>query len=566
MTRSGLEASRREEQDRLEPIQRRVDELIQLYGSPQASVAQLLCDGNPPDNVAFRFVEQDLSYRDMTYGELRARSERFAAALWGIGVGPGDRVATLMGKTPDFVVAALAIWRLGAVQVPLFTAFAWPAIELRLNASHARVLICDSDQRAKVSESTSDSFRVISGCGNGDRGSGLLREGDLDFFELLESAPQGFPAAALGGDAPMIHIFTSGTTGRPKGVVMPTRALATCTTYLEFSVDVRSDDRYWNAADPGWAYGLFCAILAPMCEGVTSLLLNSGFSAQLTADVLGRFGVTNLAAAPTVYRSLRASGLERPAGLKLRCASSAGEPLTPEVNQWAREWLGVDVFDHYGQTEAGMMVCNHHHPDLRSPLREGSMGRDLPGWRTVVLEPDRDVPAPAGELGRLAVDLRGSPLAWFEGYDGERDRSSEKFSPDGRWYLTGDTARRDEDNFVYFSARDDDVIIMAGYRIGPIEIESVLMKHPAVAECAVIAVPDAVRGEVMEAFITLGPALKPSAELERELQQLVKTSYAAHAYPRRVHFVESLPKTPSGKVQRYLLREQRRNENVNSGG
>lgn len=552
-------------EDRLAGIQIRIDNLLDLYGSPQGSVAHFLCDAHPEDNIAFRFVDRDLTEREMTFGELRELSERFAAGLAQLGVKPGDRVATLMGKTADLVVAVLGIWRLGAVQVPLFTAFARPAIELRLTASRTRVLVCDSDQRAKIDAESSANFQVITCRSDDEQDRGVFRESDLDFAELLNSATLGFPTAALGGDAPMIHIFTSGTTGRPKGVVLPIRFLATTRAYMEFSLDVRADDRYWNAADPGWAYGLFFGLVGPMCLGITSLLLNAGFSAELTMKVISRFGITNLAAAPTVYRSLRASGLDRTTGLQLRCASSAGEPLTPEVNLWAREWLGVEVFDHYGQTEQGMMVSNPHHPDLRSPLRAGSMGQDAPGWRTAILALDDDVPLPTGEVGRLAVDLERSPLAMFSGYDGDEERSKEKFSRDGRWYFTGDTARKDQDGYVYFSSRDDDVIIMAGYRIGPIEIESILSSHPAVEECAVIAAPDEVRGELLEAFVTVGSSFEPSAQLAGELQELVKTNYGAHAYPRRVHFVKSLPKTASGKIQRFALREKRRDEIVNSG-
>ena len=310
------------------------------------------------------------------------------------------------------------------------------------------------------------------------------------------------------------------------------------------------------------AYGLFYAVVGPLCLGARSLLPHAGFSAELTAQVLSGFEVTNFAAAPTVYRSLRASGVTRPDGLQLRRASSAGEPLTPEVNQWASDWLGVEVFDHYGQTETGMLICNHHHPALARPLRPGSMGQDMPGWRSVVLDTDRDDPAPSGTLGRIAFDLEASPLAWFPGYDGDPERSAEKFSSDGAWYLTGDAGTKDADGYVFFSARDDDVMIMAGYRIGPFDVESVLATHPAVAECAVIAAPDEIRGEVIEAYVALRSGHIGSESLTVELQQLVKDQFAAHAFPRRVHYVDELPKTPSGKIQRFILRQQRRQENT----
>jgi acetyl-CoA synthetase len=299
-------------------------------------------------------------------------------------------------------------------------------------------------------------------------------------------------------------------------------------------------------------------VIASLSLGVPSILLHAGFSAELTWRAMDEFRVTNFTAAPTVYRSLRASGLPVPKGLALRCASSAGEPLTPEVNAWAEETFGVQVHDHYGQTEMGMLINNHQFPALRRPIRPGSMGHPMPGWSLHVLHEDRDDVAPPGTVGRIAVDLATSPLTWFRGYEGDPVKSAEKFSPDGRWYYTGDVARVDDDGYFHFSSRDDDVIIMAGYRIGPFEVESVLVTHPAVAECAVIAAPDEVRGEVLEAYVVLQDGQEPSDALVAELQHLVKTRFAAHAYPRAVHFADALPKTPSGKIQRYVLRAQRR--------
>jgi acetyl-CoA synthetase len=227
------------------------------------------------------------------------------------------------------------------------------------------------------------------------------------------------------------------------------------------------------------------------------------------------------------------------------------------VNDWAVDALGVPVHDHYGQTESGMLVNNHHHPVLRRPLEPGSMGSAMPGWSVHVLYEDRDDVAPAGTLGRIAVDVPASPLAWFTGYPDAPDRSAEKFSADRRWYLTGDSGRLGPDGYFRFSSRDDDVIIMAGYRIGPFDVESVLATHPQIAECAVIAAPDPVRGEVLEAYAVLRDPDAACGALEGELQRLVKTRFAAHAYPRAVHFVDALPKTPSGKIQRFVLRDRR---------
>jgi acetyl-CoA synthetase len=540
-----------------------VRELLALYDSPDTGVAHVLCDGHPADAVAYTVVEADLSSRALTYGELKVLSETFAEALAARGIGPGDRVATLMGKSVDYLVTVLGIWRLGAVHVPLFTAFAPSAIALRLNGSDARAVVCDPAQRAKLTGLAGPWFVVVSGStvDNSAMDNAAVDDtNDVAFAELMARHGPGRPAAVLGADAPIIHIYTSGTTGQPKGVVVPTRALAGFRAYGEFALGLTPDDLYWCAADPGWAYGLYFGILSSLTGAIPSLMVNAQFAPGLTWRVLERFPVTNLAAAPTVYRALRASTDPPPAGLALRCASSAGEPLTPEVNEWAVHVLGVPVHDHYGQTEAGMLVNNHHHPELAAPLRPGSMGRGMPGWRVVVLREDEDEEAPVDTLGRIAVDVAASPLAWFRGYLNDPAKSQEKFTADGRWYLTGDAGRMDADGYVYFSARDDDVIIMAGYRIGPFEVESVLATHPAVAECAVIAVPDQIRGEVLEAFVVPREPDAGTPELGRELAQHVKTGFAAHAYPRLVHFVAELPKTPSGKIQRYVLRQRRREE------
>ena len=530
-------------------IHRRVEDLVSLFGRPQACAAELLCDRHADDVVAFTVVEPDLSGRDWTFGELRSRSARLATALAELGAGPGDRVATLLGKSAELVVTVLAIWRIGAVHVPLFTALAPPAIATRLGGSGARIVVTEPSQRAKLGpdDDIPAAWRltVIT--------TGAGAEGDHRFADLLQAPPQPAPVA-MGGDATLIELFTSGTTGAAKGVPVPLWAVSSMLAYQEFGLDHQESDVFWNAADPGWAYGLYHAIVGPLGLGRRSLLVHSGFSAALTWTVLAAFGVTNFTAGPTVYRALRAAEDLVPPGIALRHCSSAGEPLPPEVSEWAERVLGVPVLDHYGQTELGMAVANAWHPELRVPQRPGSMGRALPGWRLDALKPESAEPAAPGERGRLAVELAASPLMWFTGYRGARGRAAERFTPDRRWYLTGDTVVKDADGTFRFTARDDDIILMAGYRIGPSEVESVLQAHPAVSEAAVVAVPDELRGEVVAAHVVVRPGCASGPELARELQDLVKTRFAAHAYPRIVRFVPELPKTPSGKLRRSAVR------------
>ncbi len=542
--------------------QERLEQLLERYAAP-LTTADVLCDVHDPQAIAYRFVRADASIDTLTYGQLSEESGRFAAALAALGVTRGDRVATLMGKGRDLIVTLMGIWRIGAVHVPLFTAFAPPAIALRLEGSAAKLVICDAAQEPKLApgqDIRADApWRVVTTGPGGARGLALA---DL----LAAGHPPVEPALLAPGD-PLIHIYTSGTTGAPKGVIVPVRGLAAFQAYAEFGLGLRlePDEVFWNAADPGWAYGLYCGILACLTTGTSGVMTEGGFDAAQTWQVMARLGVTGFAAAPTVYRSLGASGIAPPDGLVLRRASSAGEPLTPDINAWAQTALGVTVHDHYGQTEMGMVINNHHHPRLRHSLKTGSMGHAMPGWRAVVLKEDCDEPAATGEVGRVAMDLRNSPLAYFTGYHGQPEKSAEKFSPDGQWYYTGDVGFADEEGYFHFSSRDDDLIMMAGYRIGPFEVESVLCGHPGVVESAAIAAPDPIRGEVMECFVVLHAGVAATDELAVELQQWVKTRYAAHAYPRVVHFVEAMPKTPSGKIQRVVLKQQRWDEIAAAG-
>ena len=485
-----------------------VQEWLRAYGADEVRPAALLCDryAGDPSRLALRYEDAAGNRRELSYAELRDLSSRCAGVLRSLGVGPGDRVATLLPKSPELMIATLAIWRLGAAHVPLFTAFGPQAISYRLQGSAARAFVTDSANRAKLDGAGVPLPRIITVTSDG-----VPREGDLDFWPTLESAaPVSEPAAVL-GDAPMIVIYTSGTTGQPKGVQIPVRALAAFEAYMRFGIELRPDDVFWNIADPGWAYGLYYALIGPLLLGQTTLFYNAPFNAADTYRVLRDYGITNFAAAPTVYRALRSSG-EQPEGVKLRVLSSAGEPLNPDVVSWASETLGAPLHDHYGQTEVGMVANNHHRPDLQRPLRPGSMGHAMPGFRVVVIDEEGREAGP-GQEGQIAIDVPASPLFPFGGYLGEPERTRDRYTRDGRFYLTGDSASQDADGYTFFSGRSDDIIISAGYRIGPFEVESALIGHPAVAEAAVVGKPDELRGEIVIAYVVLRSGFAPSEEL-----------------------------------------------------
>ncbi|MDF9619127.1 AMP-binding protein [Pseudomonas entomophila] len=474
-----------------------------------------------------------------TFDQLQAMAARFANVLKAQGVEAGDRVAGLMPRTPELLVTILATWRLGAVYLPLFTAFGPKAIEHRLEQSHAKVVVTDRMNRPKLDE--------VLGCPpivTVDAAEGL------DFHQALNAADSVCEPVMRRGDDPFLLMFTSGTTGPAKPLEVPLRAIVAFQGYMRDAIDLRPEDSFWNLADPGWAYGLYYAVTGPLSLGHATTFYDGPFSVESCARVIDKLGITNLAGSPTAFRLLIAAGEAFSAPIKgrLRVVSSAGEPLNPEVIRWFADELGVTIHDHYGQTELGMVLCNHH--ALLHPVHLGSAGFAIPGHRIVVVD-EQGSELPAGQPGILAVDREQSPLCWFAGYHGQPTKAFV-----GRYYLSGDTVELNQDGSISFVGRSDDVITTSGYRVGPFDVESALVEHPAVVEAAVIGKPDLERTELIKAFVVLGLGYEGSPELEDVLRQHVRQRLYAHAYPREIEFVGELPKTPSGKLQRFILRNQ----------
>ncbi|MFW5417952.1 AMP-binding protein [Nocardiopsis sp. CNT-189] len=527
-----------------------VTDWLATYDTPDSSVAHLLCDRHPREAPALTEIAPDLTPTHLTYGDLADRSTRLAAGLAQAGITAGDRVATLLGRGADLVATALAIWRLGAVHVPLFTALAPTAVRHRLTGSRTLLVVCDEQQRHKLDPAPGETapWQVAT------TGEHPARPGDHT-LALLADAPGPAPAtAALGGAAPFLHLFTPGPTGRHHGFDVPVRALAAFHAHHHYGLDVTDDDVYWNTHDPSWTYGLFYGLITPLLAGQRTLQLRAGFDPELTLDVLGMHGVTNLSAAPTVYRTLRATVKTPPPEISLRCLSSAGEPLPPDVADWADDVFGIPVHDHHNQAELGACVGRHQHPDVAPEPRAASIGTPLPGWSLTVLDPLDDAEAMPGARGRVAVDTKASPLFWFEGYEDGEGFTGPRFTPDGRWFLTGVTGTRDREGHFYFSDRDDEAIASGGYRIVPGDVETALQEHPGVVEAAVYGAPDELAGQAVAASVVLAEGYGGGEELAEELRELVRTRFAEHAYPRVVEFVAELPKSPSGKIRRSRLR------------
>ncbi|MFK3775364.1 AMP-binding protein [Pseudomonas sp. NPDC089406] len=490
--------------------------------------------------LALVFEDRDGKGGRYSFDQLQGLAARFANVLKAQGVGAGDRVAGLMPRTPELLVTILATWRLGAVYQPLFTAFGPKAIEHRLEQSHARVVVTDRHNRSKLDDVAGCPAVITVGA----------TAGALDFHTALEAAETHCEPVLRTGDDPFLLMFTSGTTGPAKPLEVPLRAIVAFQGYMRDAVGLRPDDNFWNLADPGWAYGLYYAVTGPLSLGHATTFYDGPFSVESCARVIDKLGITNLAGSPTAYRLLIAAGEAFAAPIKgrLRVVSSAGEPLNPEVIRWFADELGVTIHDHYGQTELGMVLCNHH--ALAHPVRPGSAGFAIPGHRIVVVDGQGNE-LPVGQPGILAVDREQSPLCWFGGYHGLPTKAFV-----GRYYLSGDTVELNPDGSISFVGRSDDVITTSGYRVGPFDVESALIEHPAVVEAAVIGKPDPERTELIKAFVVLAQGFAGSPELEEALRQHVRQRLYAHAYPREIEFVSELPKTPSGKLQRFILRNQ----------
>ena len=506
--------------------------------------AIICCDRHcGADRTALTWVGQDGASKVFTFEQLKDLSGRFANVLRRHGVGPNDRVAGLLPRTPELLITILGVWRVGGVYQPLFTAFGPRAIEHRLSTSGAKVVVTDAQNRAKLDDivGTAKIATVSGDCA-------VERPADIDFARELEaSSPQFVPVARALSD-PFLAMFTSGTSGPAKPLSVPIRAIAAFMGYMRDAAGLKLADPYWNIADPGWAYGLYYGIVGPLALGHATLLFDGPFAVEPVVRLIAEHGITHLAGPPTAFRQIIAAGAGAVREIKgrLRAISSAGEPLNPEVIRWVAEHLGVTIHDHYGQTEAGMVLCNHH--ALEHPVRAGAAGFAVPGHRVVVLG-DADEELPPGAPGKLAIDRLNSPLFWFAGYDGLPTPSL-----GARYYRSGDTAELNLDGSISFVGRTDDVITSSGYRIGPFDVESALAEHPAVLEAAAIGKPDPVRTEIVKAFVVLHASCQPSDVLAEELRLHVRQRLSAHAYPREIEFVASLPRTPSGKIQRFLLR------------
>jgi acetyl-CoA synthetase len=504
------------------------------------------------ERVALRWLGKNGERRDFTYRDLRAATNQFANALYALGLGAGDRVFTLLGRVPELYIAVLGALKVKCVAAPLFSAFGPEPIATRLSIGEGQVLVTtEALYRRKVAglRGQLSALRHVILIDDGPPLAGTLRwreliTGTSDDFAIPPTDPE---------DIALLH-FTSGTTGRPKGAIHVHDAVVTHYVTGRYALDLHDDDIFWCTADPGWVTGTSYGIIAPLTHGVTNLVVEAEFDAPTWYGILEKERVSVWYTAPTAIRMMMklGAGAVRNYDLPALCfMASVGEPLNPEAVLWGVEAFGQPFHDNWWQTETGgIMIANY----AALPVKPGSMGLPLPGIDAAIVEHDRDgsasvIDAPMIE-GELA--LKAGWPSMMRGYLHEEERYRKCFA--GEWYLTGDLAKRDSDGYFWFVGRADDVIKSSGHLIGPFEVESALMEHPAVAEAGVIGKPDPLAGEIVKAFVALKPGFVASEALRRELLGHARRRLGAAVAPKEIDFRENLPKTRSGKIMRRLLK------------
>ncbi|MCX2725082.1 AMP-binding protein [Roseibium salinum] len=504
-----------------------------------------------PDRLAIRHVLADGSHRDWSHKALNDAANRFANVLCAKGVQQGDRVALLLPQIPQTAIAHLGAYKMGAVAVPLAALFGLDALRYRLSDSGARVLVTDTAGLSKLAEIRNDLADLellisVDGPETGTESFDRLLSGASGRFETLKTSP----------DDPALMIYTSGTTGQPKGVLHGHRVLPGHMPGISLSQNFlgRDGDMLWTPADWAWAGGLLNALFPALALGVPVVShAFRKFDPEFAFHLLERQEIRNAFIPPTALKMLRA--VERPGKrfrLNWRSVGSAGESLGRETYDWFADEFGFPVNEFYGQTECNAVLGSAAEIGV---TRSGAIGKAIPGHEVAIIDAAGN-PLPAESLGQIAI-RRPDPVMFLR-YWNKPEATEEKFI--GEWMVTGDQGVIDEDGYIHFIGRDDDIITSASYRIGPGEIEDCLIRHPAVALSAAVGKPDPLRTEVVKAYVVLKSGQEPGKALEDDIRTFVRERLSAHEYPREIEFVESLPMTTTGKVIRRKLRELAREE------
>lgn len=505
------------------------------------------------EKIALTWEGKDGAEERYTFEDLSRLTNAFANILVSLGVKKGDRVFIFLDRLPELYISLFGALKAGAVVGPLFSAFGPEAVRDRLLDSAARVLVTSPDLRGRVYEIRGDlphlEHLVI--VNKNGRFSAPLGQGEISYEAAMEKSSREFQIVSTGREDFAIMHYTSGTTGKPKGAAHVHEAVVGHYMTAKYVLDLQPEDIYWCTADPGWVTGTSYGMFGPWSNGITSVVCEGGFNAANWYRTIEKHRVTVWYTAPTAIRMLMKAGDELPQGYdlsSLRYLCSVGEPLNPEAVVWGMKALGLAFHDNWWQTETGcIQIANYPIQDIKP----GSMGRPIPGTIAAIID-DQGNELPPGEVGNLA--LKPGWPSMFRTYWNNPDLYHSRFQQG--WYITGDRALRDEDGYFWFVGRADDVINTAGHLVGPFEVESALIGHPAVAEAGVIGKPDPLRMEIVKAFVSLKSGFSPSEELKEDIQEFVRKRLAAHAYPREIDFLPSLPKTRSGKIMRRLLKSR----------
>lgn len=497
------------------------------------------------DRTALIVIGRDGSEKRLSYRELSEASNRFANVLRRLGVKPGDRVAGLMPRGAEVMIAIIAALKVGAIYVPIFTGFGPDAVRYRLDHCSARILVTHQSVLQQVPSDVSARL-IVAG-----PDVSAIPDGALAFDVAMAGESAEFAAVARDRDEPAALIYTSGSTGQPKGGAIAVNFLAAIWPYIVYGLDLQRDDILWPTGDPGWGYGFIC-YLGALAAGATVVSVEQNPTAELCLSILERYRVTNLATTPTLLRSLMTldDAVLRAPRLRLHAVSSCGEPLNAKVVESFRRAWNITPMDHFGATEYALPIGNYNAIDME--VKAGSMGLPSPGYTMAIVD-DQGNELPSGQIGYIGKKTGPDCRYWLSYWN---DPEATRELVRNGWIVTGDLGRRDADGYFWFEGRADDMIKSAGYRIGPFEVESALLKHPAVAEAAVIGKPDALRGQIVKSFVVLRPGFAASEALSDELVNLVKANVGRHQYPREIEYVTSLPKTETGKIQRFALRQR----------
>ena len=501
------------------------------------------------DKPCILWEGKDGTAETYTYADMARLSNKFANVLQSLGVQKGDRVFVFMDRTPELYAAAFGTLKAGCIIGPLFSAFGPDAIRDRLENSGAVVLVTTPQLKSKVHEIRGDlpALKHLIIASHNARPD--VDGGELSWNDLMDAASNDFDIVRTDFDDPAIMHYTSGTTGKPKGAVHVHKAVLGHYATGKFVLDLHPDDIYWCTADPGWVTGTSYGMFAPCTNGVTSVIFEGGFGAGKWYDVIQKYKVNVWYTAPTAIRMLMKAGDDVPKRYdlsSLRYIMSVGEPLNPEAVVWSEKTLGLPFHDNWWQTETGSILIANY-PAL--PIKPGSMGRPMPGIEPGIIDDDGNI-VPPGTEGDLAV--RPGWPSMFSTYWQREELYDSRFK--NGWYITGDRARMDGDGYFWFVGRADDVINTAGHLVGPFEVESALMEHPAVAEAGVIGKPDPIAMEIVKAFVSLKEGIEPTDKLRREIMRFAKGKLGPGVAPREIDFIDSLPKTRSGKIMRRLLK------------